>query len=417
MMQALLYRVNPVGWATCKWLRYFWPGCLLSQLNGLSLRRIAEPELPGDNWVRVRTLLGGICGSEAALIGQKHMPNSILQAFTSMPCVLGHENVAVVDHVGPAVDKAWLGRRVCVEPTLCCEVRGIDPPCPRCAEGQFGVCENFAADGLGAAKLPPGTGVGYNSRVGGSFGEFFVAHQSQLVPVPEGISDEHAVLTDPVACSLHAVLRADQLSSAKSVLIYGTGVLGLGLIASMRATGYRGRIDAIGRRQMIADVAADLGGDNFLDLPDRTRDRFERIAELTGATVQRARFGNYMLSGGYDVIFDCLTTRRSITECLKWARARGQVVYLGTGYGGGIDLTSIWFRELHLIGAYGRQMEDYQGRKIGTYQLVHELMASGEVNVEAMLTHKFPLKRFRRALDVALNKGRHNAIKVAFDFR
>ena len=416
-MQALVYRVNPVGWVTCKWLRYFWPGCLVTRLNGLSLRRMAEPQLPGDNWVRVRTLMGGICGSEAVVVGQKHMPNSILQAFSSMPCVLGHENVAVVDEVGPAVDKEWVGRRVCVEPTLCCEVRGIDPPCPRCAEGQFGVCENFATDGAGAAKLPPGTAIGFNSRVGGSFGEFFVAHQGQLVPIPEGISDEQAILTDPVACSVHAVLRADQISSAKTVLIYGTGVLGLGLVAALRATGYRGRIDAIGRRQMIGDLAADFGADNFLDLPGETRDRFERIAELTGATVQRARFGNYMLSGGYDVIFDCLTTRRSITECLKWARARGQVVYVGTGYGGGIDLTPIWFRELQLIGAYGRQMEDYQGRKIGTYQLVHELMAGGELNVGAMLTHKFPLKQYRCAFKAVLNKGRHNAIKVAFDFR
>jgi len=416
-MQALSYHVNPVGWVTCKWLRYLWPGCLLTGLNGLSLRRMAEPQLPSDDWVRLRTLMGGICGSEAVVIGQKHLPNSILQAFTSMPYVLGHENVAVVDRVGPAVDKEWLGRRVCVEPTLCCEVRGIDPPCPRCAEGQFGVCENFAADGVGAAKLPPGTAIGFCGRVGGSFGEFFVAHESQLVPVPEGISDEQAVLTDPVACSLHAVLRADQLSSAKSVLVYGTGVLGLGLVAAMRAIGYQGRIDAIGRRQMLADLADQMGADNFLHLPERTRDRFERIAELTGATVQRARFGNYMLSGGYDVIFDCVTTRQSINECLKWVRARGQVVFVGTGHGGRVDLTPIWFREVGLIGAYGRQIEHYQGRKIGTYQLVHEFMTSGKLNTEALLTHKFPLGQYRRALDAALNKARHNAIKVAFDFR
>ncbi len=416
-MQALLYRLDPIGWVTCKWLKYFWPGCQVSRMSGLSLREMAEPELPGDNWVRVRTLMAGICGSEAAILAQKHMPNTILQSFTSMPCILGHENVAVVDQVGSAVDRDWLGRRVCVEPTLCCEVRGIDPPCPRCAEGQFGVCENFGAGGQGTAKLPPGTGIGYNSRLGGSFGDFFVAHQSQLVPVPDGMSDEQALLTDPVACSLHAVLRADELSSAKTVLVYGAGVLGLGVIAAMRATGYQGRIDAIGRRQMIADFATDFGADNFLDLPSKTRDRFKIVADLTGATVHRARFGNYMLSGGYDVIFDCLTSKRSITECLKWARARGQMVFVGTGYGGGIDLTPIWFREVQLIGACGRQIEDYQGRKIKTYQMVHELMTNGKLNVGAMLTHRFPLSQFRRALMVTLNKGRHDAIKVAFDFR
>ncbi|MCK4600823.1 MAG: alcohol dehydrogenase catalytic domain-containing protein, partial [Phycisphaerae bacterium] len=271
---------------------------MLSRLNGLALRDVPPPELPGDSWVRVRTLLGGICGSDVAVIAQRQPPNSILQSFSSLPAILGHENVAVVEEVGPAVEKTWVGRRVCVEPTLCCEVRGIDPPCPRCREGQFGACENFAADGVGAAKLPPGTSLGYNTRTGGSFGEHFVAHKSQLIPVPDGLSDEVAILTDPVACSLHAALKAN-LSRAERVGVYGTGVLGLGLIASLRAIGYAGRIDAFDRSGYLADLACRMGADEFILLPAARRRRFERIAELTGATVQRARFGNYMLSGGY----------------------------------------------------------------------------------------------------------------------
>ncbi|RKY27490.1 MAG: alcohol dehydrogenase, partial [Planctomycetota bacterium] len=159
-MKALIYDIKPLGWVTCQWLKHFWPGCLLSELNGFSLRDVPPPELPTRNWVRLRTLLGGICGSDLALVAQKAPPDSLLQAYSSMPMIPGHENVAVVDQLGPGVDSSWLGRRVLVEPTLGCNPRETRPMCECCNEGHFGVCENFSATYGGHAELPPGTSIG-----------------------------------------------------------------------------------------------------------------------------------------------------------------------------------------------------------------------------------------------------------------
>ena len=415
-MQALFYGVNPVGWATCKWLRLFWRGCLLSRLNGLALREVPVPDLPGDDWVCVRTLMAGICGTDLALLAQKQPADSILQAFSSLPAVFGHENLAVVEAVGPAVDDAWVGRRVCVEPTLCCEVRGIDPPCDRCRAGEYGACENFGADGAGSAGLPPATSIGFNRRTGGAFAERFVAHVSQLVPVPQELPDELAVLTDPAACSLHAVLRLE-LKGVERVLVYGAGVLGLATIASLRAVGYPGRIHALGRHGYTGRLALAMGAEEYLRLPRARRARFEEIARRTGATVHRARFGNYTLSGGYDVVFDCVGSRQSIGESLRWTRSRGQMVFLATGHGRGVDLTPIWFTELTVLGAYGRQRERFDGRRVGTYGLVHELMCSGKLPVRGLLTHTFRIGEYRRAFRVGMSKAQHEAVKVAFDFR
>ncbi len=415
-MRALVYQIRPVGWLTCKCLRHVWGGCLTSAMNGLALSDVPEPALPAGDWVRVRTRLGGICGSDTSLLDQKMPHDSILQAYSSMPMLLGHENVGVVEEAGPQVDPSWVGRRVCVEPTLCCEVRGLEPPCPRCRAGEYGACECFGEDGTGRAKLPPGTSIGYNSRTGGSFGETFVAHVSRLVPVPPGLSDEQAVLTDPLACGLHAVLRAD-LSSAERVLVYGTGMLGLSVIAALRATGYTGWIDAVDRAGYLDRLARSAGASGFLILPRRPRQRYEQIAELTKGTVQKARFGGYMLSGGYDAVFECVGSVPSLGECLKWTRARGQVVLVATGHGRGADLTAVWFRELTVLGAYGRQEETFEGRRVGTYELVHELMRSGRLAVTKLLTHTFPLEDYKTAFHVAMAKARHRAVKVAFDFR
>jgi len=415
VVKALFYGVNPVGWATCWWLKRLWRGCLLSRLNGLALREIDPPAPPGDDWVRCRTLLGGICGSDLAIIAQRQPPDSFLQSFSTLPAVMGHENVAVVEQVGAGVDAEWLGKRVCVDPALPCEARGIEPPCRPCREGLFGACENFGADGDGRAHLPPGTSLGYCAAVGGSWGELFVAHVSQLVEAPPELTDEQALLTDALACSLHAALRAD-LSGAESVLIYGAGVLGLGIVWALRAIGFDGKIEVIARYPHQQALAASLGADEVLVLPAGRRQQFELIAARTGARLTRARFGNYMLSGGYDVVFECVGRSETIANALKWARARGQVVLVSTGHGRDSDLTPVWFGELNVVGAYGRGMEDFRGRKERTYRLVHELMASGGGETGALLTHTFELSDYKAALTTAMNKGAHGSVKVAFRF-
>ena len=415
-MKAIVYHAKPFGWLACKALGRLWPRCRTSRLAGLALRDIPQPPLPTDDWVRLRTRMGGICGTDLAILGQQQPPNAILQAFSSMPMLLGHENLAVVEEVGPDVDADWVGCRVCVEPTLCCRVRGIEPPCRQCRVGRFGTCENFDADGLGLATLPPGTSIGYNSRTGGSWGEYFVAHSSQLVAVPEELSDETAALTDPAACALHAVLRAD-LSDARQVAVIGAGVMGLATIACLRATGYTGRIEAIEPAGYLEQPARKLGADSFLSLPPDAPGRFEAVAKATGCRVICSRFGNRILSNGYDATFDCVGSPGSFNDSLKWTAGGGQVILVGTGHGGVIDLTGVWFKELKIFGAYGRAEENYTGRKVETYRLVHELMRAGKLNLAPLLTHTFALEDYRVALEVAMNKAAHEAIKVAIDFR
>jgi len=428
-MKALVYDVRPIGWGTCKWLKLFWPGCLFSGLNGLGLRELPPPALPADDWVRCRTILGGICGSDLSVLLQRQPPDSILQSFSTLPMVMGHESVSVVEQVGPAADRGWLGKRVCVEPTLACAARGIDPPCPSCRRGQFGVCESFSANGLGRSRLPPGTSIGYCGPVGGAWGECFVAHQSQLVEPPAGLNDRQAVLTDPLACSLHAALKIDLRDrgpqtrasafgdSVGSVLVYGAGILGLGAVWALRAIGYAGSIDVIARHPHQHELARRRGATETLRLPENERDKFDLIAARTGGRVTRARLGNFMLTGGYDAVLECVGSRRTITEALKWTRAGGQVVLLATGHGRGADLTPVWFTELRIQGAYGRGEESFNGRRVPTYKLVHELMAATKLNADELLTHTFPLADYRAAFAAATGKGRSHCVKAAFEFK
>ena len=242
-----------------------------------------------------------------------------------------------------------------------------------------------------------------------------MAHVSQLFEIPNDLSDEQAALTDPLGCSLRAAGRA-RLSGADAVLVYGAGMLGLGVVWALRALGYPGRVDVVARHRHQSELARRLGASEVLELPGERRGRFETIAKRTGGRVTRARFGNYMLSGGYDVVFECIGGRRTIEEALKWAGSRGQVIILGMGHGRGADMTPIWFGELDVMGVSGRGVEGYRGRKLRTYQLCHELMRSAPADVTALLTHTFDLADYKAALSAAINKGAHKSVKVAFRF-
>lgn len=411
-MQALELNITPQ-----RWLRAKLAGGLLGdrafrgRWGVLALRDLPEPALPGDDWVRCKTILGGICGTDLAIVHLRQRPDSILQGFGSMPMVLGHENVAKVVDVGPAVGREWLGKRVCVEPTLCCRVRGIDPPCKPCAAGAFGACENFGAGGEGAYGLPNGTSIGYNARTGGSWGEQFVAHVSQLIEPPAGLTNEQAVLTDPLACSAHAVLRAD-LAEAGWVLILGGGMMGLGVAACLRAAGYDGAIDLMARhgfQQEWVRTHANAG-----KLPPG--EPLDVLAQHIGLRIVPARMGAKMLSGGYDVIFDCAGSAKSFDLATKAARARGQVLLVGTAGKAVMDPTPIWFSELQVLGVYGRAFEQVAGRRISTYQLVHEWMAAGTLPTDGLLTHTFPIADWPAALAAAADKAPSGCIKAAFQF-
>jgi L-iditol 2-dehydrogenase len=415
-VKAIVYQTNPAGWALCKLLGRLVPSLLTGPANGVALRQVNPPELPGKDWVRLRTRLGGICGSDVAIVAQKLPPDSVLQGFAAQPFVPGHEAVAEVVEVGREVDPGLIGRRVVVEPTLGCVVRGTEPACPRCQAGEFGVCENFSGAMGGSANIPAGTSIGYGGGTGGSWAEQFVAHQSQLIPLDDSISDAQGVVVDPLACSLHGVLRA-KLDGVQRVLVYGAGLLGIGTVRCLRAMGYAGQIDVLARGQAARDRAAESGAEDVFELPASPLARGRDIARRTGATLQEVRFGNYMISGGYDLIFDCIGSARSVNECLKWTRSRGQVVMVGTLQKGAIDLTPLWFRELTVLGAYGRCKEDYQGRRVSTSALVVELIGQGQLRADDLLTHTFGLDQYRDALKMALHKSRHGAIKIAFDFR
>jgi threonine dehydrogenase-like Zn-dependent dehydrogenase len=410
-MKALVFDISPARWALNKAASLMTRRPVVFAISPLRLRDRPIPELPNPEWVRLRTRLGGICGTDLGLVALRQHPATILQAFAEFPAVLGHENVSTIDAVGESVRRWQVGQRVCVEPAIGCPGRGIDPPCRPCAAGLFSLCEGTGDAAFGARPL-----IGLNRLTGGSWGEYFVAHQSQLFAVPDAVSDDAAVLIDPIASAAHAVLRRPP-RDGETVLVNGAGIVALGIVATIRARGAKNPVTVMARHEFQAALARRLGATTVLPAPrggGQAR-RYDEVARHVGGKRIAARFGNQALVGGFDLTYDCTGSGRGITDATKWTRSRGALVLVGTSGIALIDTTPIWFDELKIVGANGRQIECENGASRHTYNVVFDWIAAGALDLSVIPVTRYRLREYRRALSDLLTRRRHSVVKAAFD--
>ncbi|QDV89660.1 L-threonine 3-dehydrogenase [Phycisphaerae bacterium RAS2] len=412
-MRGLVYESSAVRWMLCRAAGLFTPRAYYGPMSMLALRDLPMPELPGPQWVRLRTRLGGICGTDLALIAQRNHPATILQRFASFPAVLGHENVAAIEAVGGGARGWAVGQRVCVEPSIGCAGRGVEPLCTQCAAGRCSMCEHG-----GDAELPPRALVGLNRLTGGSWSEFFVAHVSQLHAVSDSLPDEQAVLIDPLASAAHAVLRRPPREGER-VLVNGAGIIALGVIAAIRALGLQNEVVVTSRHAFQSNLARSVGATDAVEVPRGMgqAERYEAIARRVGGRRVEGRFGNQGLLGGFDLTYDCTGNGAGMTDAMKWTRARGCVVMLGTSGITLLDTTPLWFDELEIIGANGRQIEDAGAGKAHTYELLMNWVSAGRLRLDAFPVRTYRLEKYRTALGDLLSHGRKGVLKAAFDFR
>ena len=367
------------------------PDVATSALSMLKLGDVDEPELPTPEWVRVMPTLSGICGSDLAAIGGH--ASLYLDPLTSYPFVPGHEVVGTLED----------GSRVVIEPALGCKVRGVEPPCPRCAEGRPGLCYNVTE-----GPIEVGLQTGYCAGTGGGWGEVLVAHPSQLHKVPETLSDEAAVLIEPFACCVHAALRGGA-GKEDIVVVSGAGTIGLLTIAAVKLFTPPRRLIAVAKHPTQRDLAKKLGADQVIS-PGEV---FQRIRFATGAR-RLDGMNRSLLLGGADVTFECVGRADALNDAVRFTREGGTVVAVGMPGEERVDWAPIWQRELTVMGAYAYGAEPKKKGK-RTFQLALE--AAPELHLETLTGPTFGLGEYRDAIAYAMSAGRLGAVKVAFDLR
>jgi threonine dehydrogenase-like Zn-dependent dehydrogenase len=409
-MKAILFRYSLPRFAFAYLGGIFTPRAYLAAPGPLAFKEIPEPQLPADDWAVVRTELCGICGSDLKEIFLEGSFDNPLTSLISFPAVLGHEVAGTIERVGPRVTSRRVGERVVLNPWLSCGPRGIAPPCDACQRGQYFSCRHFT-DG----HLPPGIHIGNCRAASGGFAPFLAAHQSQLFPIPDGVSFDQAVLADPFSVSLHAIFKSPPPEGGLA-LIYGCGTLGLLSIAILRALYPTARVIAIARYPHQEQLARELGAERVI----RTRDRaeiVEIIAGMVNAQVLRPNKGAPWLLRGVDVIYDTIGSPESFEVGMRIAQPRATIVVTGVDQPARFEWTPLYFKEIALVGSNAFGIESFEGESLHAMEIYLRLLAQKRLDTARLITHRFRLDQYKDALVVGRQKHRHRAVKVVFDFR
>ena len=313
-----------------KALKPIWPRVVFSHVAPSHFEDMAEPDLPGPRWVRVRNRQCGICASDLSLLlidADVHIAQAALPSSSRF--FLGHEVLGFVDAVGPGVTRFKVGDRVIMDsrfqgPT--CFSQEIDPPCPHCVEGNYTRCENSSRN------------VGPHG-VGGGWGDGFTAHESELFLVPDDLSDDRAMMIEPLSTGVRAALRCLP-AAGEQALVIGGGVVGLDVLQSLRALSPDCHITVFARYPHQAEMARRLGADVVVD----GKDGYDVAVRVTGGNLYTGMFHNQMLLGGFHTVFDCVGNAKTLQDSLRWVKAGGRVVLVGVKLDCiKLDLTPVFF--------------------------------------------------------------------------
>jgi L-iditol 2-dehydrogenase len=376
----------------------------------LRLKNIEEPAIEDDRYVKLKTKICGICATDLSVLRNSRDPRSAASALSATKrkgqILLGHEAVAEVVETGAKVNRCKVSDRVAIADDNNCDTFRLEP-CDFCRVGLPILCTN-------KHKRK------YHGNVAAGWCEYFVRHENQLFLIPEEMNDDVAVLMEPAAVSLHSVLRSPPKRNDK-VLVIGGGVIGLGIVAALRAL----RIDfleiiLLARYQFQRDKGLEFGANAVVG----ELDAYDTLSDILGTSLFGKK-GNQILNKGFNSIYDCVSSSSTINDSLRWLRPRGNLFLVGMGEGKHqLDFSSVTLRELNVLGIHGYAHNSFEGKTQHTLSRCIDWVSEDRLKIKTLLTHKYPLHEYKEAIRTATcHQSKDNSeaelskpIKVAFDF-
>jgi len=316
----------------------------------ISVEEVDKPE-PAEGQVVVRVKATGVCGSDVDGYIGKH-------PWIGHPIILGHECAGVVDEVGAGVSKVAPGHRVAVEPFFVCG------ECPNCLKGRYNMCRDI-------------TIIGH--QVAGAFAEYVLIGERFVHHLPEGVSFEAGALTEPISGALHGVGRCN-LKIGDFVVLLGCGTIGYFLLQHALNSGAKVLVSEPEASKREAALAVGAGW----ALDPREESVHDKVMELTDGI-------------GADCVLEAVGSQQTIRQTVSLTRKGGTILLMGwTGEETDpFDATNMTLDEMTVLGTMGFAWD---------FPVSLDLLARGKVDVERIITHRFPLERAEEALQMLHDK-------------
>jgi L-iditol 2-dehydrogenase len=311
---------------------------------------------PSGLEVRVTPHHVGLCGTDLEIVGGTMDPD-----YIRYPLVLGHEWSGVVAAVGEQVTRVAPGDAVVVEGIMPCSV------CDACRRGQTNLCAIY--DELGFMR-------------DGAAGQSVTTREHLVHRLDPGVPLVSGALVEPAAVVLRGLSCLD-LQPGATVIVVGAGTLGL-LAAHLVRLWSPASVTVTGRRSAQGELAAVMGADRY----------------VVGRPDPRS----------YDVAIEAAGTLTGVEAALEAARRGGQVLLLGIcGHGKTVPLSpdEVVNNDLRIRGSFGYTA--------AAWAQVVALLNAGRLDMQPLVTHRFPLDQYTAALDTLARPTESARGKVLLD--
>ncbi|KKN29758.1 hypothetical protein LCGC14_0840870 [marine sediment metagenome] len=373
----------------------------------VSLKNVPIPSLVDDDWVIIKTIYSGICGSDMKELTLNGARDNPLQSFISFPHIMGHEPIGIVHQVGIKVRNFKIGDRVVISPWFPCEARGIIPKCSRCQQGDYKHCHNFKQ-----GDLPVGMHLGVTKGFGG-FAHYIAVHKTQCFIIPPEVSNEQAVLADPFSVAFHSILILEPNINS-TILVFGIGVIGLLTVMCLKQIFKVKHVIAVGRYEFQNKIALRLGADHvFLATGEQL---VKEIAKYMEAELYTPDKGLQWTLDGVDGIIDTIASSGTLEFGIRLLTTQGRLVFLGVSTPKRFENTPHYFKELEIIGSNAFSIEEFENKRAHAFVFFLKFLSEKRIDTSILITHKYPLEKYKKAFDTLTTKSTSHAIKVVFDF-
>lgn len=305
---------------------------------------------PGEILVRIKAV--GVCGSDVHYFKDGRIGDTVVQE----PLILGHEPAGVVEEVGPGVTHVAVGDRVAVDPAISCGV------CEWCLEGHPNLCPHVQFFGT-----PP---------INGAFREFLTHPAYGVFKLPDPMELVEGAMLEPLGVGIHAV-DLGKVRTAYTVAILGVGSIGLSVLQLVRLSG-ASEVFVTDRIDVRLDLARRLGAD--VAIHAGREDPVARIQDLTGGR-------------GVDVVFEAAGALETSQQGVDVLKPGGTLALIGICPDDQIPLRASPSRRKGITICMVRRMKNVYPRAI-------RLAEKGMVDLNSLVTHRYPLARIMEAFDV-----------------
>ncbi len=325
---------------------------ILKRQGDMAMETLPLPQLDADQ-VLVQVAAVGVCGSDV----HYYEHGRIGPYVVDHPLILGHELSGRIAAVGSAVDPSRVGQRVAVEPQRPCRT------CKQCKGGRYNLCPDIEF-----YATPP---------IDGAFAEYVTIQSDFAYDIPDSVSDEAAALIEPLSVGLWACERAE-IKPGSRVLIAGAGPIGI-----------------------IAAQAARAFGATEIHITDVAEDRLA-FALKHGATHAHHAGQDSVEGLDVDAFIDASGAPQAVRSGIRAVAPAGRVILVGLGADDvELPVSFIQNREIWLSGVF---------RYTNTWPLAIQLIADGKVDLDILVTGKFPLAQSEDALKAGRQPGQLKSV-------